>query len=140
MKRIITKTMVAALIISSMPMHAGFGQSLQNGSRAVLQGIGENAGVVMSGCTAIAALLMLGVWNDVYTQCEDSIEENKALLQRPSLSQEDKISYETKIRSNERRLKSLNTRFPVTAALVVALASASGYYFAKICGWTGSKI
>lgn len=133
MKRMISKIMLATLIISSLPMHAGLGQSIQNGTRSALQGIGNNSGRIAGVIGGLVAIALLNLGYNTYNW---RIEEIKKIQAQPQNYSEPQAQID-RLKENHKR-----ARFTVPLASFVAgsLAAGATYILSKTCGWLGSKI
>lgn len=132
--------MVAILVVSSVPMHASLGQSMHKGARTVLQGISGNPWQFVGGVAAITTLKMFCVYNDERRRLEGVIEHYREKQKYDFATDEKAAWYNNKIQNNQKRLQQWKSEGVALAALVVCVASGASYYFAKACGWAGSKI
>lgn len=134
MKKMISKIMLAALVVGSVPMHASLGQTVRNGARTVLQGAGNNAGYLALAAGALGAL-----WAS-YKLHKMDCDDNRAITSyERALDEGQTLSPYRKSRLAELKNKN-RAMFPLVTVLASSIIAGSAYLFAKACGWVGSKI
>ena len=135
MKRMISNILLAVLVISAVPMHASLGQTVQNGTRTVLQGMGNNPGRIALCAGGLTTTLALYKAYKVYCGITSAIAniESKGHDKLSSTDKSDISGLKSAVRFDYWLI-------PVGSAIVGTLAAGVSYLLAKSCGWAGSKI
>ena len=140
MKKMLSKVLVSVLVISSMPMHAGLGQSMHNGARSMLQGAGNNAGRIAAIAGGLAAMRLLYLGYRGYYENANDLQELRRSKENDSLAGfQDEKSVDD-IKKFELWLGRSKIIVPTISLAVGALAYGAAYYFCKACGSLGSRI